>query len=196
MAANSLFPAFVMINYHSSWGTHKQIIPTTTWTPPNILFPLHGSFATWNSGAYDASTMINNLVDKFAAIAGDNIGWDFATIYTLATPTSLPLPQHIITLAQVGLVTPFSPDAIAMQQTYKMFDTEFATVNLVLLDMENTLGVAKVSYGALNSAHKAIIDEFTGDGRGWSSRNGARPNVLRSATNKRNDKLRKEYKLS
>lgn len=194
MTIHSPGPAFVQIHYHSGWGRHIQTIPIGQWFPPDVLNPL-GTVQPW-AVVFPTSLagMVDDLVNKFAAIAQSAVVWDQVVVFTQPDPAVPAHPRAIGALTQVGALAVNAND-IAMQQTYTFFDSDFNTVKLVLLDMEDSLGNFPVPYASLNAAHKAIVDTFTDDNAAWSSRAGFRPNTLRQAVQKRNDKLRREYGL-
>jgi hypothetical protein len=195
MAINSLYPSFVQIHYHSGWGKHVQTIPTRQWIAPSGGFP-YGSYTSWGAGAVGAGDMIGDFVDKVAVIADAHIAWDFAIIFNYpGVPPALPNPVAIVPLTQVGAVT-HTDAAIALQQTYTMYDSAFGTFKLVLLDMDATFTLFPKGYADLDADHQAVINQIADNTQAWSSRLGNIPLTLRSAISKPNDKLRKEYSLS
>lgn len=186
-------PSTVQIHYHSGWGPHVQTLPTTQW---DSAIGAHGfgGYTNWAGAAVEADDMINALVNLFAVISQTEIVWDNAVIFNAYVGTIL-VPVRGVTLTQVGAVT-HSTDDIAQQTQYTAYDTAFHTAKLVLLDSEHSIGAFKQSYASLNAAHKAVFDAWSSTAWAWSSRFGARPASLRSVTQKRNDKLRREYRLS
>src|SRR5437868_4488105 len=91
--ANSLFPAFVVIDYHSAFGSHKMTIPTKAYTGPGVGFPA-GHFLAWDSTDVDADDMINALVELIAPFFKVDTTFDSYTIYTMASAEAAPLPEY------------------------------------------------------------------------------------------------------
>ena len=194
MTQYTLFPAFMKVDYHSDWGAHVMTLPTKAWNPVSSTGD-YGSYISWNEAEIDAEVMILALVGMIAAIANAHVTFDNATIFTYPSEGARAQPRAIIPINEPGLVT-FSAAALAIQNLYYGYDTEFNPVKLALLDCDTTPNFLKQRYSDISGDEKAVWDAFSDQDSAWASRAGNRPLSLRSFTTKQNDKLREEYKLS
>jgi len=192
--ANSLYPAYVLINYHSVYGTHKMIIPTRAWQPTNITGTM-GSYTAWDTTQVDAEVMINALVATFQPFFLSTSAFDDATIYTLTSPTSPALPQRGAALTLPGTGTG-TGQAKAAESHYSFRDTAFNLAGITFLDAPVNAGFARKDPAAFSVEDDALKLEFSAVNRAWSSRAGFRPSVLRKITYDMNGKLRREYGMT
>lgn len=192
--ANSLYPAFVLINYHSTYGPHKMIIPTRAWQATNITGTI-GSYTAWDSSQVDAELMVNDLVTTFLPFFLATTSFDAATVYTLASPTSPQLPQATVALTAVGTSTS-TTQAKAGETHYSFRDTGFNLSGITFLDAPVNVGFEPKTPASFSVEDDSLKLEFTAVNRAWSSRAGFRPSVLRRATYDLNGKLRKEYGMA
>lgn len=192
--ANSLFPAFVLINYHSAYGTHKMIRPTRAWQPTNITGTI-GSYTAWDGSQVDAEVMVNNLVSAMQPFFLTTTSFDDVTVYTLASTSAPALPQASVSLAVAGTSTAVT-QAKATESTYSFKDTAFNKGSINLLDAPVNVGFAKKTPSAFSSEDHALEDAFISVLAAWSTRAGFRPKDLIKVTYDLNDKLRREYGMT
>jgi hypothetical protein len=195
VAPNSLYPAFVRLDYHSIWGAHVAIIPTRQWFPTSITGVL-GSFENWASVPIDAEVMINELVDVLVPFHLTTTIFDTATVYTMASPTAPAIPQNAAALGQVGTTTNTS-HAKATQNCFVFRSTTNGKLKIYLLDAPTIGGAfAKVLPGAWNSVMLDLFTTLALPNNAWAARDGGKPNNAMSCTSTLNEKLRKEYGMA
>jgi hypothetical protein len=195
MAANSLYPAFVQVHYHSNFGKHVMTIPTRDYIPPAAGHP-SGSYIAWDTSTRDAEDMINDLFTAVIAITESVVTFDYTIFFKYpALPPATPQPLAIFNQNVSGTVAPSGKNG-AIENVYTFFDTGFNTFKWYLLDADATFSLVPQHFSDLDAAHQAVVAELTESDQAWSSRAGFKPDVLRSVISKPNDKLRKEYHLS
>lgn len=192
---NDLYPGFCLVEYHSNKGQHKMTLPTRNWNPLGGTTG-HGGFEAWDSSDRDADEMIIDLVTELCKICSDEVDFDRYTYYQIDEPGASPHPVASDTLDALTGIDGTPGWFLAVQFQYTMYDTEFGTSKLVLLDASSNNNFAKRLPGGLSADELAPFTEFSKVTNAWSSRNGARPSALRSLTVDLNDKLRKEYGLA
>ena len=192
MTVHTLKPSYIEINYHSAYGAHKMILPTRQWSPV-IVTADQGSFTSWSSLSRDADEMVNDLIDTLVAKFPSTVSFDQYTIWNFDEPSDffIPVAANVFT-AKVG-TDGTSAYSQAVQSVMTMFDEEFNTVKLVLLDMNSRNNFNRRTAATVDADEQAIFDEFSAAGNAWASRAGFRPAVLRSVSLGINDELKKQY---
>lgn len=196
MAVHSLFPAYVLFNYHSAWGAHTQIVPTKEWfeaplVPGNVL----GNYQNWSSVPCDGEEMIDELVLRLSAFNVAGTIYDTATIYTKASETAPAIPRATKALGVAGTLVSTNWSK-AVMQTFIMRDTAYNLFKLVQLDAPIGSGWDAVSNISGSAAALALTGAVSALGWAWASRAGLRPANFQKITYKLNDKLREEYGMS
>jgi len=196
MAVNSLSPASVRLNYHSIFGAHTMTVPTLQWLPTNLTGVL-GSYLAWDGiTSVDAETMINGLADLLAVFMPSTSGFDLATVYTQATPTSDNIPVRSAALTQTGS-SGGSGFTQAQSATFNFKTTANGDAKLIVLDtFVGSTGFLALHPAGFNSAALALESFFCDPSQAWSGRDDARPIVLRKITYDLNEKLQKAYRMS
>src|SRR5437868_10502678 len=169
MAPNSLFPSYVLLAYHSSYGNHFMTLPTLQWNDVPGASGDAGVFDTWDSVGRSADDMINDLVDLFAPFFKAHVSFDSYTVYTMATAEATPQPRIAKQLTQVGTnVGAFWDKAV---ETTFMFRTDlFGIRRLVFLDAPSGNQFNKIDSFSTSPEAIAIRDELALDSNGWSAR--------------------------
>lgn len=190
MAANSLYPAFVRIQYHSPFGLHVMTLPTleySTAAPGEV-----GNFATWDEDSIVAPVMVNNLVatilDEYEPA---DITFDSFDIFTMASAEADPLWQYGEALGDVGTGVDLDGWRQAVQATFTFRTSLGGISRLVLLDKPTNNLFGRYTVPGVTEA--AMIAEFTAVTNGWAGRDGGRPLIFKNVTIKTNDRLRREY---
>jgi len=191
---HDLSPAFVVVNYHSPYGVHKQTIPTKAHVPTGGTH-VQGGYANWNGGDVDADDMIKALVNAEADMMPNSVIFDQYTIYTKADASSPALPVQGNSLAITGS-SALSGWYAAVQHSFNFLDNSFLAVKLVLLDIQSGGDFGKVLPAAFTTEQIALGALFVDPENAWSSRGGNRPNLFRNVTKTLNEKLRKEYHIT
>lgn len=195
MAPNSLSPASVDIEYHTTWATHHMTIPTRAWSPVGIGGDL-GSFDDWVGGNVDGEAMVTDLVNKLKVVCPTVTVFDSATVYTMDTATSPRIPRKQVALGIAGTATPTG-----------FWQAQSATLNFKTLANGNfKLVLLDQPYGShgFNADHpadfsSAILDietQLRADLNGWAGRDDTQIGELRKMTFDLNDKLQREYRMS
>lgn len=192
MTIHSLYPAYVLMRYHSKYAPHTMVVPTRAW---NALAGTNGKggFEAWDASDVDAVDMIEELATALSYLQwSDGSAFDDWTIFTLASETDPPLPRATGTLGLAGQDdTPGYTKAV--QFTYTFYDTGFNTAKIVLLDAASNGDFAKRNLATLSSDELAVATHFMADTNAWASRAGFQPNSVRSLAKTLNEELRKSY---
>jgi len=194
MAENSLYPGFIKFDYHSVYGAHSQIVPTTAWNsvplvPGNAL----GSYTNWSSAPCDGELMAIDLATALNAFLPATGGYDTATVYTLDTETSPARPRATLALGLTGtnVSTAWSK---AASQTFVARDSEFSLGKIVQLDVPTASFDPLVDLSGSAPAQE-VFDTWSALGWAWATRNGLRPESFVRLVYDLNDKLRREYDM-
>jgi hypothetical protein len=192
--ANSLYPAFVRIEYHSAYAPHTMTIPTTQWTGPPTSAFTSGEFDQWDAGSIEADVMIQALVDSLKAMFNNDVVFDGYTIYRIQALGLDPEPVYSAALSQVGtnISTAWHK---AVQLTMVWRTAEFGIFKIVLMDAagDGTFGRTG-NFSAISPfsvLHNLVVDPDNG----WSGRDNARPNQALQLSLTLNEKLRRAYRL-
>lgn len=192
--ANSLFPAFVVLEYHSAFGHHKMTIPTKVYTPPDVTFSA-GSFLAWNSSQRDADEMINDLVELMAVFWKTDTTFDSYTIYTMDDPDAAPQPQYAAALGIPGSNSSTSWSK-AVQTTFSFRTDLFGQFKLVFLDAPSGNLFDRIDTFSTSPEAIAIRDELADSANAWSARDNGKPVTLVQIAYTLNEKLRREYNMT
>lgn len=192
---NSLYPSFVIIDYHSAYAPHKMTIPTTQWFPTPLGGAL-GSYVDHDGDPVDGEAMIDDLVDLMAVFFLSTTHFDLATAYTMAAPTGIAVPRGSVALTQVGS-SAATGLAKAIQTTINMRTDGFkGGAKLVFLDAPlGSSGFEKLLPSGFSSALNDLVAKFSDRSAAWICRNGQIVSTAISVTFDLNDKLRKEYRM-
>lgn len=194
MALNSLYPAFVKIDYHSPYGAHSMTIPTLPWTNIPIAGG-HGAFDIWSVGTRDADDMIKDYVNLLKVFFKPDHFFDQYTIYTMATPTSAPTPVTGNTLSIEGTEAS-SHWSKAVQTTFSIRTADFGQMKIVLLDAPVPNSFDKIASFDASPEALALVAELADPDNGWSGRDGSKPATLTQIAYTLNEKLRREYNMN
>lgn len=192
MTEHTLFPSFVVVNYHSEMARHKMTLPTRAWNPLGGETVL-GGYEAWDSSNRDAVEMINDLVTKLVVRHGATVVYDEAVIYNIPVEFGAAYPVgNVIFEDAVG--TDGTPGWYkAVQATFSFYDTGFNESKLVLLDAASDNGFDRRSAATYITAETDIANEWRADTNAWASRAGLQPKTFRTVTYTINDALRKRY---
>jgi hypothetical protein len=190
---NSLYPAFVVLDYTSAYAPHKMTIPTRAWTAPSGIFT-YGSYPKWDDDSeIDALDMVNDFATVLAGAWKNTATITTFTWYTMASPTARPLPQLATTVAIAGTNVSTAQDK-ARQHTITWRTTTFGISKIVVLDapaadFDRIADVTDVAWV------EDINDELTSVDKAWSGRDGGRPNTFLQVSVTLNERLRRAYRM-
>jgi len=195
MTVHSLQPSYVVLNYHSDFGAHKQIIPTTQWSPGEPGEP-SGSFLSWNENARVAADMITELVEDLLPAYPDDVAYDSYEIWTFeGSPLrAVPVYQAAFTGMVGSSGTPGWTKAVELVMTFHT--TLFNIFKITLLDAASANNFDKLTALGTLTAVQPIIDDVTDPDNGWAGRDSARPSVFLQLSKNLNEKLRAEYRMN
>lgn len=184
---NSLFPASVLINYHSLLAPHTMMIPTKVHNPGAGF----GTFDTWAAGTKDAQDMIEELVTLMLPFFDAGVTFDNWTIFEYPDAVS---PGDPVASAAFSGMTGSDTGATwaGAVETMLIARTDgFGIAKLVLLDSisDNDFNPVLIP----TTRYTNLIAEWFNTGNGWSGRDNAAPVTFLKATKNLNQKLRKEY---
>jgi len=190
----SLSPAFVLLNYHSEFAPHKQIVPTLNWFDETSSGG-SGTFDSWTAGHIDADDMIKDLVNAMKDAYPTTITYDNYVIFTQADATANPVPVAAGTLAIDGtVVTPGWYKAV--QGTFSWRTSAFGLSKLVLLDLASGDDFDKNNTVPGSGPLFNMNAEVTADAKGWSGQDNGQPMTFISVTKTLNEKLRRAYRMT
>ena len=189
--ANSLYPAFVVIDEHSEFGLHKRTVPTRAWTGTTGT---PGEYSAWGGSVVSGDVMIEWLVDVLKDTMVTTYNFDAYTIYTMASPTSAPQPPYQATLDVAGVLT--AADAVPASQGTMSFRTAaFGKFKLTFLDAIPSGDFRPQLPGGFTAAQTAIADVLSSNAFAWAARDGSQIGDPMRLTWTLNEKLRKSYRL-
>lgn len=187
---NSLFPAFVRLNYHSAAAPHSQTIPTLPWLDVESDGEV-GEFETWGASTIDALDMITNLVDELVKFFDALVTYDNFVIFTQEDAEADPVPRASGSFtAKVGTETDAGWGG-AVQTTISFRTTLFGLSKLTLLDSASRDDFNPITVPV--APYTTLIPEFAATFNGWSGQDGGRPATFIRATKTLNEKLRRAY---
>lgn len=191
---NSLKPSYIQFRYHSSLGVHKMTLPTRQYSPVPGASGF-GTFTSWDDNIRDIGDMVDDFVDVLVPKFPTSVVFDDWQVFDFNETAGffIPVSGDAFT-AKVG--TDATPGWFyAVESVFTMFDTEFSTAKIVLLDTSSRGNFARRSAATADAEELDIFDTYSDAGNAWSSRNGARPSILRSVSLGINDELKKQYAL-
>ena len=193
MTPNSLFPAFVKVDYHSVFGVHSMVLPTRTWSPDGAT--VAGTFVDWDDNDTDADDMIQALVTLFLPFFIATTTFDLYTIYTMAAAGAKPVP---VASAELGLdgTSVSTTWAKAVQKTFTFRTDLFGILKLVFLDCPSGNNFDRVNAFGADAATLAILAALSADTNAWSARDNGKPDTVVQQATTLNEALRKTYRMN
>lgn len=193
--ANSLSPAFVKINYASSWGAHVMTVPTVPLQvdgsiPIGYRFTLRGSALP-----VPVNTAIEDYVDILRPLFPSTVIFSDAVVFSQPTPSDVPVPVATVPLGVAGTSVVVSWTK-AVQNTFTFRADDFSIFKVVALDA--------VSYNIFDrnvdpdgrTEWRGLIDYVTDDVTFVAARGGGRPDVFLQNSLTLNEKLRRAYNMT
>ncbi len=191
--ANDIFPAFVKINYHSSFAPHTMTIPTLAWINSGGGGGA-GEFDTHAGGTVDADSMINDLVDELVALYPVTCTFDNYVIFSVPSLGARGNPVASKPLGTVG-TNASTTWSKAVQVTMNWRTDAFNLFKLVSLDCISGGSFDKVN--SISGGFLAAIDALvTSSVQGWAGRDNGQPSTFVSQTTDLNDALRRRYRMA
>ena len=195
MAENSLYPAYLVIDYSSSYAPHKMTLPIHSWENTGLDSHALGGSTDWDDIALDVEDVMDDFIPLLAACFQDSVNFNAVSVFTLETKDSPPLFRASKPYSAVGTNASTAANK-AYQTSYNFLDTEGAKFRLTFLDAPIVGYDRTVGLTALTAAEQAVLAAIANTGYMFASRNGQRINTFRSRTTTLNEKLRRAYRMA
>lgn len=195
MGNNTLYPAFVRVNYTTPYGVHSMSIPSVGAVPDagalsGWLFDLRGAAIS-----IDVDVSVNDFIDLLPSWFKTGVKFTDYTLFTVNAPGDPGLPRLSRPLTQVGTNTASGWDK-ATQLTFTWRTEDFGLFKLVLLDYNSGGDFSKTVDPTLYPNLNALNNYVTSTNSWLSGRDGARPTTFLQGSSTLNEKLRRSYKLT
>lgn len=189
--ANDLRPGFWLVNYHSVFGPHKMIIPTSV--PSYSGIGDDPTYLCHDSSVVPFSSLVPDLVNALKVRLKSNGAIDTVTAYDYHAGLAAPAPINVQRPATAGTDTTTGWDE-GVVRTYVFRTAAFGLFKILLMDTptDNEFGI----YTTLATADSTLVSYFESLTHPIVGRDGARPAFFKNLIVKINDRLRREYHLS
>jgi hypothetical protein len=194
MALNSLYPSFVVMDYHTNYGSHKMTLPCRQWVESAALGG-SGSFESWVSGDVDADEMIQELVERLVPFWKAHGEFDLYTIYNYPTEESEPVPVATKAIGLNGTNAGTYWDK-AVQTTFTFRTSAFGIMRLVMLDAMAPTSFDKILSFDASPEAVALFDILKSDDWAWAGRDNGHINVMTQISYTLNESLRRKYNMN
>lgn len=191
--ANSLFPSFVRLFYHTAFGQHVQTIPTNAWS---AVFGTNGAGGYLNhlDNEIDAVDMIQAIVDELVDFQPATGIYDSAIIYNYPSEEGDPVPVASVLLGDAG--TSVSADVPASQATMTLRTTNFGIFKLVWFDAPPNPDFLPQRVLPGSGQPLDLFNVVSDVDWAWSGRDNGRPNQFIQVSYTLNEALRRQYRLN
>lgn len=191
MTVNSLYPAYLEINYHSSFAPHVMTIPLISWEPS---VDIAGELGTWGGTPVQASDGVQTLVDLLLPFFPSTVEFDYFFVHTYASPTADPVVAAGATLTGAGSAgTPGWSKAT--QATFTFKTAAGGLSKSVLLDNATGNNFNPLNFASLTGDALTYVNWYLSDDSFIAGRDNARPSFFLKISYDLNDALRKQYHM-
>ena len=188
---NSLYPAFLEINYASQFGAHKLRVPTVPLTSDNgWQFDLRGLAASVN--VEEAVGDFVGVIKPFFLASTTFIDW---TVFNMDTPEGIATPRNSGMLNVAGTSAASGMQNKAVQMTTTFRTDAFGIFKLVFLDVP-TSSFDRIATTAGYAQLAALVSYVTADVTFLAGRDGGRPNTFLQVSTTLNERLRRSYRMN
>lgn len=191
--ANSLFPSFVRLFYHTAFGLHSQTLPTLRWEE-SFGTNGKGGYRNWLDVEVDAQDMIDAIVDELKDFQPTTGIYDSFIIYDMFDETSTPVPVASGDLAVTG--TAVTADVPASQATMTVRTESFGLAKLEWFDATPSTDFLPLRALPGSGQPLDLFNVWTSTSWAWAGRDGARPATFIQVAYTLNEALRKSYRLN
>jgi len=194
--ANSLYPAYVELEYTSKFGPHSAIFPLRA-EPAFGSAPAETTVESWDSDNVDLYTMVTNLTNALANYYDEDDAFTLYSTWTLETPTSDPVfrETYRFPIPIVGGGTAIGWQK-AVQSTHTFRTSLGGISKLVCLDAGSFDAWDKQVDPTGSADLLAIIEEWSSGDNAWAGRDGGQPTTFLQLTKTLNEKLRRAYRMT
>jgi hypothetical protein len=194
--ANTLFPAFVKLEYTTTFAPHVAILPIRD-TPIFDADPELTTVENWDGAQVPLSDMVIDLATAMAKYYTADDAFTLYSTWTMLTPTSDPVFQETLRLDPiiVGTGTTIGWQK-AVQSTHSFRTSLGGTSKLVCLDAGSFNAWDKQVDPTGSADLLAIIAAWTSNSNAFAGRDGGRPSTFMQLTKTLNEKLRRAYRMT
>lgn len=195
MTLNSLFPAFVRIDYSTAYGVHSMTLPTVDVEPTTPGGNIYQFILRGAALPAQVDSAVEDFVNTIKVFWPSSTVFNSYTLFTMADPEATPQPveSNILNIAGTNAVTSYSK---AVQYTWTWRTDEFGIFKLVFLDCPSANTFEKITSLAPASADEAVSNYVTADVTFLAGRDGGRPNTFLQIAKTLNEKLRRSYRMN
>jgi len=191
--ANSLYPAFFRLFYHTAFGQHIQTVPTRAWDD-GLGTNGKGGYIAWDTNEVDAVDMVQALVDELVEFQPASAVYDSCIIYTMASETAEPLPVASFELGDAG--TAATADVPASQATMSCRTTNFGLFKLTWFDAAPTTDFLPQRTLPVSGQPLTLFQAVSDTDWAFAGRDGGRPETFLQVSYTLNEALRRQYRLN
>jgi len=182
----------IKIDYHSSYATHKMIIPTRVPVPGAGAGDTLG-YTAWDASTVTASDMVATLVANLVKKFPSTVFFDLYTAMMWDAGGVTWNPVEVGAIADGAGIDDDPGWTQAVESIFTMYDSGFNTVKLNLLDTSSRNNFAARTPLTADADELAIVAEFKSPTNAWASRAQLQPTTLRTIKLGINDELKKQY---
>lgn len=190
--ANSVSPAFLLLEYHSEYSPHVMKIPIRGIENPTAD-AADLTAEAWDLSSRNIDLMVEDLVDELVPRFPTTVEFDRWSAWSQPLPADEPL--FIGSAGITGVGTAATPGWFkASQETISMRDTGGNLVKVTLMDFAS--GNNWDAYtNATTIGVSAIVGEMVALTNAWMSRANLRPSNFIRRTATLNEALRRAYRM-
>lgn len=193
---NSLFPAFIELEYSTPWGEHVMTIPIRA-VPTFELDPADTFVEAWDDSNALIATKITNLCNQFANFYTAESQFNLYSIWTMADETAIPVFKETYRFpTAIEGVSASTTWRKAVQNTFTFRTEDGGISKVVLLDSLSFNLWDKQTDPTGSADVQAVIDAWTDVESFFAGRDTARPAAFLQLTKTLNEKLRKAYRMT
>jgi len=195
MPINSLSPAFVKIEYASSYAPHVMTVPCVPVTAPTLLDPNWKFVLRGLALPVNVDSSVSAFIEAYRQLHHTSTVFTSFTLFTQTTPESTPTPVYAGTLAVSGaLVSDQWRKAVQITQTWRADD--FTIFKMVHLDAPSSGFDRRPASNWAANPSTSLHNYVTADVTWVASRGGGKPSQFLQASLTLNEKLRRAYLMT
>lgn len=186
-----LYPSFIVIDYTSEFGQHKQTLPTLQWTGTGLGDA--GNIESHDAVGISTLTMMTNLILVYKDLLPTTTTLVSYTVFNMPTMTSIPQPVYTAAIGVAGTDAALTGQAKAVQWTLSIRSTNFGIFQFVMLDRPSNDNWGNIT--SMDADTTALFNELSDAAMGWAARDGGRPYGFMGISISLNKRLRRKYDM-
>jgi hypothetical protein len=193
---NSLYPAFIELEYSTPYGEHVMTIPIRA-VPDFESDPALTICENWDATTSVVSTTVANLCAQFANFYTDDSQFNLYSIWTMADSEAI--PEFAETYRFTTPIQGSSASTTwkkAAQNTFTFRTADGGISKVTLLDSLSFNLWDKQTDPTGSTDVLAVIDAWTDTNAFFAGRDNARPSAFLQLTKTLNEKLRRAYRMT